>query len=198
LLGLANPGGKLPISWPANADQTPFANHPERVTGDGTAVYFSEGIYMGYRWYEQQNITPLFSFGHGLSYAKFTYSDLDIHPEEDPLEKDRAEKEGLKVSLKLTNTGSVKGSEVPQVYLGPPSRPLPEVTRYAPQKLAGFERVELNPGETKTINIHLSRLELSYWSTPAQAWVVATGPRNVYVGASSDDIRLQGKVSVGK
>ena len=72
LLGLANPGGKLWISWPANGDQTPFAGHPERITGDGTAVYFSEGIYMGYRWYDQQKITPLFSFGHGLSYTKFS------------------------------------------------------------------------------------------------------------------------------
>ncbi len=188
LLGLANPGGKLPISWPANGDQTPFANHPERLTGDGTAVHFSEGIYMGYRWYDQEHITPLFSFGHGFSYAKFSYSDLDIRPEKD----------GLDVSFQVRNNGSVKGSEVPQVYLGPPSTPLPEVTQYAPQKLAGFERVELNAGETKRVNIHLSRLELSYWSTPAQQWVVATGPRNVFVGASSSEVRLQSKVSVGK
>jgi beta-glucosidase len=186
LLGLANPGGKLPISWPASGDQTPFANHPERITGDGTAVYFSEGIFMGYRWYDQQNITPLYSFGHGLSYAKFSYSDLDI----------RSEKDGLDVSFRLENTGSVKGSEVPQVYLGPPSIPLPEVTQYAPQKLAGFERVELDAGESKQVVIHLDPLELSYWSTPAQAWVVATGPRKVYVSASSSDVRLQGKVSV--
>jgi beta-glucosidase len=75
---------------------------------------------------------------------------------------------------------------------------LPEVTQYAPQKLAAFERVELEPGESKRVDIHLSRLELSYWSTPAQAWVVATGPRNVYVSASSSDIRLQGEVSVKK
>jgi beta-glucosidase len=186
LLGLANPGGKLSISWPASGDQTPFANHPERISGDGTAVYFSEGIFIGYRWYDQQNITPLYSFGHGLSYAKFSYSDLDI----------RSEKDGLDVSFRLENTGSVKGSEVPQVYLGPPSIPLPEVTQYAPQKLAGFERVELNAGESKQVVIHLDPLELSYWSTPAQAWVVATGPRKVYVSASSSDVRLHGSVSV--
>jgi beta-glucosidase len=188
LLGLANPGGKLPISWPVSGDQTPFANHPERVTGDGTAVYFSEGIFMGYRWYEQQNITPLYSFGYGLSYAKFSYSDLDI----------KSGKDGVDVAFRLSNTGSVKGSEVPQVYLGPPSNPLPEVTQYAPRKLAGFERIELHPGESKRVEIHLAPLELSYWSTPAQAWVVAKGPRNVYVSASSSDVQLQGKVSVEK
>jgi beta-glucosidase len=70
------------------------------------------------------------------------------------------------------------------------------VTQYAPQKLAAFERVELNPGESKRVDIHLSRLELSYWSTPAQAWVLATGARNVYVSASSRDVRLQGKALV--
>ena len=113
---------------------------------------------------------------------------LDIRPDE----------EGLELSFEVRNTGSVKGSEVPQVYLGPPSVLLPEVTQYAPQKLAAFERVELEPGESKRVDIHLSRLELSYWSTPAQAWVVATGPRNVYVSASSSDIRLQGEVSVKK
>jgi beta-glucosidase len=156
LLGLANPGGKLSISWPASGDQTPFAGHPERITGDGTAVCFSEGIYMGYRWYDQQKITPLFRFGHGLSYTNFSYSDLDIRPDQD----------GLELSFEVRNTGSVKGSEVPQVYLGPPSV-LPEVTQYAPQKPAAFERVELEPGESKRVDIHLSRrpLELAHFRT---------------------------------
>ena len=192
LLGRANPGGRLPISWPASAEQTPFFDHPERTTGDGTAVYFSEGIFMGYRWYDQQHITPLFSFGHGLSYTKFAYSDLDVKP------KQNGKSKGLDVSFKLTNSGSVRGSEVPQVYLGPPSKPLPEVTQYAPLKLAGFERVELNPGETATVHIHLDNLELSYWSTSAQHWVLAIGSRKVYIAAASDDIRLQDAVSVGR
>jgi beta-glucosidase len=112
LLGLANPGGKLPISWPASEQQTPFFNHPERITGDGTAVYFSEGIFNGYRWYDQQGITPLFSFGHGLSYTTFEYSNIKIH----------SSKDGLDVSFTLKNNGTVTGSEVPQVYLGPPAK----------------------------------------------------------------------------
>jgi beta-glucosidase len=80
LLGQANPAGRLPITWPASGDQTPFAGHPERIIGNGTNVVFSEGIYMGYRWYDQQKITPLFAFGHGLSYTQFGYSDLNIRP----------------------------------------------------------------------------------------------------------------------
>jgi beta-glucosidase len=113
LLGLANPAGRLPITWPANGDQTPFAGHPERINGDGTKVPFSEGIYMGYRWYDQQKIEPLFAFGHGLSYTKFAYSGLEIRPDRD----------GLDVSFIVQNTGQVKGSEVPQVYVGPPAQP---------------------------------------------------------------------------
>jgi beta-glucosidase len=186
LLGLANPGGKLPISWPASAEQTPFANHPERITGDGTAVYFSEGIFNGYRWYDQQGITPLFSFGHGLSYTTFGYSNIKI----------RSSKDGVDVSFTLKNNGAVTGSEVPQVYLGPPAKRLPEVTQYAPLKLAGFERIQLDPDQSTTVQIHLDNLELSYWSPPAQQWVLATGSRKVYVGAASDDIRLQGSASV--
>jgi beta-glucosidase len=186
LLGLANPGGKLPISWPASEQQTPFLNHPERVTGDGTAVYFSEGIFNGYRWYDQQGITPLFSFGHGISYTTFEYSNLKV----------QSSKTGVDVTFNLKNNGSVAGSEVPQIYLGPPAKQLPEVTQYAPLKLAGFERVQLSPGQSTSLQIHLDNLELSYWSTPAQQWVLATGPRKVYVGAASDDIRLQGSVSV--
>ena len=86
LLGQANPAGRLPITWPVSGDQTPFAGHPERINGDGAKVSFSEGIYMGYRWYDQQKITPLFAFGHGLSYTEFAYSDLEIRRVRDGLE----------------------------------------------------------------------------------------------------------------
>jgi beta-glucosidase len=186
LLGLANPGGRLPITWPASGDQTPFAGHPERINGNGTDVPFSEGLYMGYRWYDQQNITPLFPFGYGLSYTQFDYSGLKIRPDSD----------GVEVSFQVENTGSVQGSEVPQVYVGAPANPPPSV-QFAVQKLVGFQRVELDPGEGEQVNIHVSKRELSYWSTPAQSWVLPGGERKISVGASSRDIRLHGSVSVG-
>jgi len=185
LLGQANPGGKLPISWPASGDQTPFAGHPERITGDGSKVVFSEGLYMGYRWYDQQHIEPLFPFGHGLSYTQFAYSGLAIQPEAD----------GLEVSFELQNSGSVRGAEAPQVYVGPPPNPPPFV-QFAPQKLAGFERVELGAGRSKRVSIHVSRRELSYRSTAQQRWVLPKGERAISVGASSRDIRLQGSAQV--
>jgi beta-glucosidase len=186
LLGQADPGGKLPISWPASGDQTPFAGHPERITGDGSKVVFSEGLFMGYRWYDQQQIEPLFPFGHGLSYTQFAYSGLVIQPGAD----------GLEVSFDLQNTGSVRGAEAPQVYVGPPPNP-PPLVQFAPQKLAGFERVELGAGRSKHVSVHVSRRELSYWSTAQQRWVLPKGERAVSVGASSRDLRLQGNVQVG-
>jgi len=187
LLGLANPGGRLPITWPASGDQTPFAGHPERINGNGTDVPFSEGLYMGYRWYDQQNITPLFPFGYGLSYTHFDYSGLKIRPDSD----------GLEVSFQVENTGSVQGSEVPQVYVGAPANPPPSV-QFAVQKLVGFQPVELDPGEGEQVSIHVSKRELSYWSTPAQSWVLPTGERKISVGASSRDLRLHGIRSIGE
>jgi beta-glucosidase len=185
LLGRADPGGKLPISWPASGDQTPFGGHPERINGNGTDVLFSEGLYMGYRWYDQQNITPLFPFGYGLSYTQFDYSGLKIRPDSG----------GLEVSFQVENTGSVQGSEVPQVYVGAPANPPPSV-QFAVQKLVGFQRVKLDPGEGKQVSIHVSKRELSYWSTPAQNWVLPRGERKISVGASSRDLRLHGSARV--
>ena len=142
---------------------------------------------MGYRWYDQQNITPLFAFGYGLSYTQFAYSGLKIRPDSG----------GLDVSFRVENTGSVRGSEAPQVYVGPLSNPPPGV-QFALEKLVGFKRVQLNAGEGESVSVHVSRRELSYWSTAAQNWVLAGGQRTISVGASSRDIRLHGSARSGK
>jgi beta-glucosidase len=185
LLGLANPGGRLPISWPVSADQTPFANHPERVTGNGTDVLFSEGLYMGYRWYDQEKISPQFSFGFGLSYTNFSYSNLKL----------TATQSGVNVSFVVQNTGKVVGSDVPQVYVGPPARPA-EPVQSAVRKLVGFNRVTLQPGQSKTVTLAVSPLELSYWSSQQQNWVLPGGERTFYVGSSSRKLPLSGRVPI--
>jgi beta-glucosidase len=148
-----------------------------------TATY-SEGIAVGYRWYDQQNIQPLFPFGHGLSYTRFEYSDLAVKRGED----------GIQVSFALRNTGSRRGAEVAQVYVGPAENP---PVPMMPRSLVGFERVELEPGRAKTVSIHVAARVLSYWSTEKQDWVVAEGSRRVYVGASSRDIKLEGTTPAG-
>jgi beta-glucosidase len=134
---------------------------------DAPAVTFSEGIAVGYRWYDQQNIQPLFPFGHGLSYTRFEYSNLVVKRGAD----------GADVTFTLRNAGSRKGAEVPQVYVGPKS-------------LVGFQRVELEPGKSTLVTIHVDTRELSYWSIEKHDWVLPPGNRPVYLGASSRDIRL--------
>jgi beta-glucosidase len=185
LLGRADPGGRLPVTFPAAEADTPVAGSPERYPGvplaggpaGQTVEQYSEGILVGYRWYDHQHIAPLFPFGAGLSYTRFTYSGLRV----------RARADGLDVNFRVRNSGSRTGSDVAQVYVGAPSSaPVPMADR----ALAGFARVTLRPGETAVVTIHVSGRGLSYWSVDRQTWVVASGTRAVQVGASSRDLRL--------
>jgi beta-glucosidase len=191
LLGRAGPGGRLPVTFPAAEADTPVAGDPDRYPGvplagapaGQTVQHYSEGILAGYRWYDHQGIAPLFPFGAGLSYTRFTYSDLRV----------RARDGGLDVRFRVRNTGPRTGTEVPQVYVGAPAAaPVPMADR----ALAGFARVTLQPGESAEVAIHVGGRALSYWSVDAQAWVVAAGPRAVSAGASSRDLRLTATVTV--
>ena len=179
LLGRTPVGGKLPITFPASDADTPFAGHPERDPARIGTIEWSEGLFMGYRWYDQQNIKPLFAFGHGLSYTRFRYSDLDV---------DRARDGGLDVRFEIRNVGRATGDEVPQVYLGP-SPNAPAGVQQAERKLVQFDRVTLRPGQRRDLRLHVDARELSYWSTAKQQWVRGTGRRDVYVGSSSRDLR---------
>ncbi|NIM50740.1 MAG: prolyl oligopeptidase family serine peptidase [Gemmatimonadales bacterium] len=182
LLGEANPGGRLPVTFPrVEADAPTWP--PERYPGvDGRASY-DEGVFVGYRWYDAQDIEPLFPFGHGLSYTAFEYDGLEVERAGD----------GVDVRFSVRNTGGVAGDEVAQVYLGPPSDP---DVPMAPKRLVGFERITLEPGEQREVAVHIGARQLSYWSVEAAAWVRATGQRTVSVGASSRDIRLQVPIEI--
>jgi beta-glucosidase len=189
LLGKTSPAGRLPFTWGKRLEDYAATDpaHPERSSvGVNGATTFSEGVQVGYRWFDKQKTAPLFPFGFGLSYTTFAYSELKTVPAGDG---------GLDVSFQLKNTGSVASDEVPQVYLGAPTQP-PEGADFAVHALAAFDRVHLEAGQSKSITIHVAPRSLQFWSTAEGKWIKAKGPRDVLVGASSRDLPLTGSVDV--
>jgi beta-glucosidase len=182
LLGKVNPGGRLPFSWGKRLEDYPATDpaHPERsAKGVDGKTTFSEGVDIGYRWFDKQKIAPLFPFGYGLSYSTFSYSGLQVTPASD---------NGLDISLRLTNTGNVSGDEVPQVYLDAPEQ-RPEGVQFAVRTLVAFDRVSLRPGETRDIAMHVAPRSLEYWSIAENRWI-RSGSRRIDVGSSSRDLKL--------
>ena len=183
LLGKTSPAGRLPVTWGKSLADYPATDpkHPERSKRppDKKTIY-SEGVNVGYRWFDKENIQPLFAFGHGLSYTTFDYSDLNAAKTADG---------GLDVIVKIKNSGSVASDEVPQVYLGAPSE-IPDGVQFPVRALIAFDRVHLEPGESKSVFLHVAPRQLQYWSSKDQKWVTATGKRTISVGASSRDLRL--------
>lgn len=188
LLGHTDPAGRMPFTWARQLDQYVSHDpaHPERSSNAPHVTKYSEGIFIGYRWFDEQHIQPLFPFGYGLSYTKFKYSNLQATSASDG---------GLTVSFSIENVGKVYGDEVPQVYLGAPQDP-PAGAQFAVRALAGFDRIGIEPGESKQVTIHVPLRQLQYWSTASNSWQTATGNRVVYVGASSRDMRLHQQVTI--
>lgn len=206
LLGRTNPAGRLPFTWPATLGQgvaNQPATHPERTSngvdangnyctspggpfgGPQCTTTYTEGIFEGYRWYDQQHETPLYPFGYGLSYTGFRYSHLTWRPARDG---------GVDVSFLVTNTGRVRGDEVPQVYLGAPDSPPPGVP-FADRALAAYTRVALNPGQTRHVRLHVPLRQLQYWDTTSGSWVTATGQRPLYIGGNERSTELATSIS---
>ena len=182
LLGKANPAGRLPFTWANRLEDYPATDpaHPERsAKGVDGKTTFSEGLDVGYRWFDKQNIQPLFPFGYGLSYTSFRYSDLKVAPASD---------RGLDVSVSIKNVGSVSGDEVPQVYLDAPAQQ-PDGVQFAKRTLAAFDRITLSPGESRQITLHVVPRSLEYWSTAKNQWI-RSASRRVEVGSSSADREL--------
>ena len=207
LLGRVDPAGRLPLTWPASAAQGVADEqgiHPERTTdgldpagrrcpppsdpaGSGPActTTYSEGLFVGYRWYDEQHLSPMFPFGYGLSYTTFAYSGLRWS---------RPLGGGLAVTFRVTNTGRVAGDEVPQVYLGAPASP-PRGVAFAARALAACTRISLRPGESQLVTLQVPLRQLQYWDA-ARGWVTATGPRPLDVGADERTDDLATTVSV--
>ena len=191
LTGAVNPSGKLPFTFPVAMEDGPLktAEQYPGVPGDrkwessfGAVPIleetYSEGIYVGYRWYESKQIAPLFPFGHGLSYTTFAYGEPKVS-------KAVTTDGSVSVSVPVTNTGSVAGAEVVQFYVADPEASVDRPVK----ELKGFDKVWLEPGETKTVTVQLTRESLSFFDAARHAWVAEPGRFDVLVGASSADIR---------
>ncbi|MBN1581944.1 MAG: glycoside hydrolase family 3 C-terminal domain-containing protein [Anaerolineae bacterium] len=178
LFGDVNPSGKLSQSWPVRLQDNPaFINYP----GENGRVVYGEGLFVGYRYYDKKQIVPRFPFGYGLSYTTFAYDNLRLDKAGYTLG------EAITVSVDVTNTGSIAGHEVVQLYV----RDV-ESSLVRPEKeLKAFAKVALVPGETKTVTLELDERALSFYDDAQARWVAQAGEFQVLVGASSRDIRCK-------
>jgi beta-glucosidase len=183
LFGDTEPGGRLPLTFPRDLAHTPVTD-PRHYPGIDGRVEYADGVFVGYRGYTQQGLDPMFPFGHGLSYTTFAYDGLEISP------GDADDLASLMVTV--TNTGTRPGSEVLQVYLG--RLPVPVAT--PPLRLAAYHKVRIAPGESERVHLTIPARAASYWDVDADGWVRAKGDIEVFVGASSGDLRLSATLTL--
>jgi beta-glucosidase len=177
LYGKVNPSGKLAETFPIRLEDTPaFINYP----GGCGEVHYGEGIFVGYRYYDARHMPVLFPFGYGLSYTTFAYSNPRVSS------TSFKDVDGVMVSVDVTNNGSLAGKEIVQVYVHDQKS---ELVR-PPKELKGFAKVELQPGQTKTVQIPLDFRSFAYYNPTFKQWVTEDGDFDILVGASSADIRF--------
>jgi beta-glucosidase len=182
LFGDVNPSGKLPVTFPAAANEVP-ANTPAQFPGTNFQVFYSEGLFMGYRWYDASNIAPRYPFGHGKSYTTFAFSNLTISTVSPSGQ--------ITIGCNVRNTGTREGAEVAQLYLG-----FPGTAGEPPLQLKGFKKTFLAPGASSDLSFNLFWEDIAYWDVKTHQWIVPVGTFQVMIGASSRDIRLTGNFSV--
>lgn len=176
LYGKVNPSGKLAETIPYKLSDNPsYLNF-----GDGEKSVYHEGVFVGYRYYDTKEMPVAFPFGYGLSYTTFAYGNLKLDKEE------LTEKDTLTVSVDITNTGNVPGKEIVQLYV----RDRSGACRRPDKELKGYEKVTLEPGETKTVTMTLDHRSFAWYNTDMKDWYSASGKYDILVGASSRDIRL--------
>lgn len=181
LYGRAEPGGRLPQTFPVDEKQASFprAQYP----GVGGVATYTDGLLVGYRAYDAHKRTPLFPFGFGLGYTTFSYKKLSVTPRGHT----------VKVSLVVKNTGKRTGSAVPQVYVG-----FPKGTGEPVRQLKGFRKLKLAPGQSRRITIRLAPRSFAHWSTKLDHWVIEQGSYKVFVGPDSRTFPLRGSVRLAR
>lgn len=183
LYGKVNPSGKLAESFPIKLIDTPaYINYP----GENGKVRYGEGIFIGYRYYDAKEIPVQFPFGFGMSYTTFTYTNPKVSA------VSFRDVDGLTVAVDVTNTGKLAGKEIVQLYVHDHAS---SIVR-PPKELKGFAKVELQPGETKTVSLKLDLRAFAYYHPAYQQWVTEDGDFDILIGASSTDIRCVLTVSL--
>ena len=176
LFGNVNPSGKLPVTFPIALEDNPsYKYYP-----GNDEVEYSEGVYVGYRYYDTKNVAPLFPFGHGLSYTEFEYSNFNC-----PIEVSSLKNVELKFIIK--NVGKTQGQEVVQCYV----RDVESRLERPIKELKAFYKLNLLPGESKTVNLSLDKTSFSFFDDQINKWIVEPGKFEIMIGSSSKDIRLK-------
>jgi len=186
LLGAVNPSGRLPISYERRwEDCAAYGNYPAHYTDTSVSkIFYREGIFLGYRWFDAKKNEPLFPFGHGLSYTTFAYGNMQLV----------RTASGVDVEFDVTNTGMRAGAEVAQLYVGQPACSVPRPVR----ELKGFSRVTLAPGETRRVRIPLGRDAFQFFHPAQKKWVVEAGDFTIETGGSSRELPLKRTVQFGE
>ncbi len=182
LFGDVDPSGKLPVTFPQSLNDVP-AHTAAQWPGANNQVQYSEGVDVGYRWYDAKNITPLFPFGFGLSYTSFAFSNLQVGA--------LSANGTATVSATIKNTGTRAGADVVQLYVGDPA-----ATGEPPRQLRNFTRVDLAAGASQTVQFTVTAHDLAHWDTTANGWSATAGSYQILVGDSSRNLPLSGSVSV--
>ncbi|GLQ90438.1 beta-glucosidase [Dyella flagellata] len=177
LTGKVNPSGRLPVTFPQDEQQLPRP----RITQAQEVDYNIDGAAVGYKWFDKNKLQPLFPFGFGLSYSHFDYSDLHVSTQGDR----------VMVSFKVSNAGQREGMDTPQVYVS-----LPGESGEAPRRLAGFQKLALKPGQSRTVTVTIDPRLLATFDVPGHRWTIAAGSYPIQVGHSSRDFALNSAATV--
>ena len=192
LFGEFNPSGRLPISIERRWQDNPVHDSYYPKNGE-KKVEYTEGLFVGYRHFDKSGIKPLFPFGYGLSYTSFAYKNLTVSPAPGSASDVTEAKDRLvTVDFEITNTGNRAGAEVAQVYVGDGHASVPRPVK----ELKGFAKVELDPGQTRHVQVALDRRAFSYFDIRNHKWTVAPGDFDIYIAHSSAEIELAGKAPV--
>ena len=191
LFGDINPSGKLPLTFPKQLEDSPAHSTGDRKNYPGDEekrVYYDEGIFVGYRWFDRMKIDPLFPFGFGLSYTQFKFSSIDVNRQRIAKRDD-----AVLVEVGVTNTGNHSGSEVIQIY----SKDIEASVERPLQELVGFEKIHLAPNETKTVSITVKAQDLAFFDPTKHDWIIEPGDFKLLIGGSSRDLFGDVDISYG-